>query len=193
MLPGLMSGDIYSRMMRTTIAVALFALLLALAAGCGGGDSDATGAATKEGEKSGPTVAVMKPVGDNTASGTITYSKQASGAPLVKVDMEGLEAVSGDTQYVIWQMADRHNMVSIASYFVEGNGRMFEAIEPNPAHLGALESGEKTTMLVTKIPDDDVFRESFGETEDPWDPATIGEQIAKGKFTGPLAGATANE
>ncbi|HET9198303.1 MAG TPA: hypothetical protein VFN92_08635 [Solirubrobacterales bacterium] len=190
-----MSGDLRHTIGRAAIAVAVCAVLLGIAAGCGGGGSDDTvdAATKKEQPETGPTVAVMKPLGSSEASGTATYVKQSSGVPLFKLELQGLEPSVGRGQYLIWQMESRDNMVVIATFPAEKDGRIDEKFAPNPVYLAAVEAGEKKVILVTRVENWLHFREKFSERDGAWNPNIIGEPVLRGTFAGPLVGVSEDE
>jgi hypothetical protein len=186
-----MSGICHSGKSRLVIPV-LCALALAIfAAGCGGSEdseSSTTAAATAKSAESGSTEAVMKPVDGSNASGTIIFRKKANGATPLKVRLAGLEQLSGDRQYVVWLVGSRHDMLSLATYYGDKNGRIDAHMTPTPAKLLPVEYGTKTELLVTKVQNNDLFVKGIYEAEDPYDPPLIGKPILRGTLTGPLAG-----
>lgn len=165
----------------------------ALILGCGSGTPSSTNAAATtspaKSRETGPTEAVLHPVGASQASGRVVYVKKSPGEPLLKIRAEGLEPVAGERQYVIWQMASRHHMLSFATYYVGKDGRLSENLEPNPESLAFLEEGSTTQFLITKIDNDDALREAMWEAPNYLDPPFIGKRILQGTFTGPLVGA----
>jgi hypothetical protein len=172
-------------------------LLAACVAGCGGGDSDAGTSAAETVEPqtttpqrtSGPTRAVLQPVDDSTASGTISFTKKQDGMPLIKVRLEGLDPISGEEQYVIWQLGSRHDMLPVASYYAGKDGRVDEDIESSFEPFQFLEDGSKTKILVTYVPQDDDWREGLsGGSQGGWDPLVVGKPLLEGPITGSLVG-----
>ncbi len=121
-------------------------------------------------------------------TGTVVYVKQASGLPLMRIKLKGLERARGEKQYFIWQMGSRHNMVSFASYHVPNGEELSVNLEPNPESLSFLEDGSTTEFLVTKVNNDDRFFTAAEEAPSATDPVQIGEPVARGSFTGPLVG-----
>jgi|SRR5690348_679866 len=168
-------------------------VLVMMAAGCGSsGPSDSTAAAKVKEPTSGPTEAVLSPVGNSGVSGKVVYVEQPSGMPLMKIRLRGVKKATGETQYFIWQMGDRHHMTSFASYHVPHGAKLSVNLEPSLESLGWLKEGSKTQMVITLVENDD----HFFETEEHWangeDPTEIGEPVARGTFVGPLVGATGN-
>jgi hypothetical protein len=173
--------------------------LPALTAGCGS-DSDSTAvvdtAKTTEAEKeveSGPTKAVLHPVGASKASGTVLYVKKASGIGLLKVSLRALEPLPQGGQYVLWLLASRHSMVPLSTYPVESDGRLDEDVVANPVFLGSIEDGSKTHFLVTGTDSAAEHEKSLGGGDTPYDPPYIGKPVLRGTFTGPLAGSGESE
>jgi hypothetical protein len=190
------SGDSHSGG-RSLIAVVACALAIAALAGCGGGSSDdgtsvaetAAESTTTPQRTSGPTRAVLKPIDDSKASGTIAYTKKPDGTPLIKVRLEGLEPISGEEQYVIWQLGSRHDMLPVASYYAGKDGRVTEDIESSYEPFQFLEDGSKTEILVTYVAQDDDWREGLsGGSQGSWDPLVVGKHLLQGPITGSLVG-----
>lgn len=176
---------------RSLIAVlGIFALALA-AVGCGSsGSSESNAAATVKHVETGPTEAPLRELGGSGVSGKAVYVKQASGMPLMKIRLQGVQKATGETQYFIWQMGDRHHMTSFASYHVPHGTELSVNLEPSPESLAWLEDGSKTQMMITLVKNDD----DFFAAEEHWangeDPTEIGTPVAHGTFTGALVGAT---
>lgn len=173
-------------------AAALVACLLALpAAGCGrSGSSESTAAATVEHVESGPTQAALHPVGDSGVWGKVVYAEKSPEVPLMKIRLTGVKKATGETQYFIWQMGDRHHMTSLASYYVPHGTKLSVNLEPGSESLGWLEDESKTQMLITWVKNDDVFIASQAHWTSAEDPTEIGVPVARGTFTGPLVGTT---
>lgn len=160
-----------------------------LAAGCGGGaPAGSNAAATTKSPDKGPTEAVLHPLKGSGVSGKVVYVKQRTGMPLAKIRLEGLEKATGETQYFLWQLGSRHNMVSPASYHVPHGDRLSVNLEPSPEGLAWLEDGSTTEFLVTKIENDDAYFASRERASSASDPAMIGTPVARGAFSGPLVG-----
>jgi hypothetical protein len=181
---------------------AIAACLLSAAAsllGCGGSDPPGSGATAASGQgpstraSSGPTEAILHPLGESGVSGKVVYVKQKSGFPLVKIRLRGLERATGETQYFMWQLGSRQNMVSPASYHVPHGGKLSVNLEPSPEGLSWLEDGTTTEFLVTKIANDDVYFVAREHSRTAGDPAMIGRPVARGAFTGALVGAAGGE
>lgn len=195
-----------NRLRRTGTGAARLLLICALSgafiAGCGGGGSDSgtSVAETVEQEStttaasqrtSGPTRAVLQPVGDDTASGVISFRKKPDGTPVIKVRLVGLRPASDGTRYVIWQLGSRHDMVVVAGYLARGDGRISRKIETATEPFVFIEAGTKTEMLVTEM-----FSSQWQNVfagENPWDPPVIGSPLLRGPITGSLVGAAAGE
>jgi hypothetical protein len=167
-----------------------------LAMGCGGSDpttvADTTGTKQAEGTpsaaSSGPTKAVLHPVKGSRASGTIYYKKQ-NGIPLIEVDLQGLKPISGEQQYVIWQLGSRHDMLPVASYYAGKNGRIEEKIERAFEPFSFLENGTKTEVMVAYVPKDDTWRNGLsGGPKGAWDPLIVGRPLLEGKIVGSFVG-----
>jgi len=173
------------RQLLSFFALALLALA-AFSAGCGGGSSDSTqvaDTAAPVADKSERTEAVLHPVAEMKASGTVVAARE-DGKYLIKIRIEGLKPAIGETMYVAWLKSSRHSMYALGAYRVRGDMRLDEdLIHPN-AFLH-LESG-KSDFLLTRIYSDDAWRDSYSETDDPYDPAFIGRPILEGSFSGPL-------
>jgi hypothetical protein len=175
---------------RLLSAFILALALAAFAAGCGGdsssdptqvADTDAT--STEALDKSERTEAVLHPVAEMKASGTVVAVRE-HGKYLIKIRIKGLKPAVEETMYVAWLKSSRHSMYALGAYRVRGDMRLDEdLIHPN-AFLH-LESG-KSDFLLTRIDSDDVWRDSYSETDDPFDPAFIGRPILEGSFSGPL-------
>lgn len=111
--------------------------------------------------------------------------------PLMKIRLQDLKKATGEAQYFIWQMGDRHHMTSFASYHVPHGTTLSVNLEPSPESLGWLEEGSKTQMLITRIENDDVFFASQEDWPNAEDPTEIGAPVARGTFVGPLVGVPA--
>lgn len=175
------------------LSVLVAGAFVVFAAGCGSsGSSDSNAAATvkpvQKHAESGPTEAVLQPVGDSGVSGKVVYVKQASGIPLMKIRLRGVKKATGETQYFIWQLGDRHHMTTFASYHVPHGSKLSVNLEPSPESLAWLEDGSKTQMLITRVTNDDRFFESQEEWSNGEDPTEIGVPVARGTFTGALVG-----
>jgi hypothetical protein len=170
-------------------------LLCALAAallliGCGGdSDSDSNVAATAEStiRETGPTVAVLRPVGNSEATGTAHYSKKADGFPLIRLRAHGLEPVSGDRQYIVWQKRSRNDMVMMATWYVGKDGRLVEDMEPNISFLQYLERGLRTKLMISRINNNDRLYEP-GASRNSYEHNVIGTPVLEGQFEGALVG-----
>jgi hypothetical protein len=171
----------------------------ALLAGCGGGDGGQTNVAASgtdanasEAPKStgtGPTEADLRPVGGSKASGTVLYKKTPSGMPLLKIRLTGLVPTTREEKYVIWQAGSPHDMVPLATYVVKGNGELNENLKAGFESLAFLEDGSRTEMIVSKVGDDDPWREGLGQGgQGPYDPAVKGQFVLRGPITGSLVG-----
>lgn len=171
-------------------AVCACALALSiLALGCGGSDPSGSAAtAAAKDTSSGPTEAILQPVGNSGVSGKVVYVKPSSGLPLMKIRLQGVRKAVGEAQYFIWQLASRHDMTSFASYHVPRGTSLSVNLEPNPESLAWLEDGSKTKMLITRIENDDRFFAAEERAGSPGDPPMIGTPVARGAFTGPLVG-----
>lgn len=176
--------------------LAIFALALcALVTGCGGSDSTTVAGTSAEATKetgssaaTGPTQAVLRPVDGSNASGTISY-KKPNGMPLIKVRLQGLKPISGEEQYVIWQLGSRHDMMPVASYYAGKDGRITQDIESSFEPFQFLEDGSKTNVLVTYVAQDDDWREGLSAGPNgPWDPLIVGKHLLEGEITGSLVG-----
>lgn len=177
-------------------------LAAALIAGCGGGNGGQTNAATPASDTngqgaaanihtSGPTEADLHPAGNSNASGTVLYKKTPAGTPLLKIELKGLSATTGEEKYVIWQASSPHDMVPLATYTVTGDGKLSENLQASYESLAFLEDGSRTELVVTKVKDDDPWREGLGRGgHGPYDPAVPGTVILQGPFTGSLVGRT---
>jgi hypothetical protein len=170
------------------VAVGLLAAALVAAvllAGCGGSTTTTVTVEATEAE-SGPTEAVLKPVGDQSAAkGTARYSLNPNRVPALHVELEGLEPVSGAARYGVWMYGDRHDMVMLGAFQTDANGRISRQFETIESYT-FVEEGSKTELLVTKVGDIDKVGEGIAEGGSPWDPAIIGEPVLQGPFEGPF-------
>jgi hypothetical protein len=178
---------------RLLLAFISIMLLGAFAVGCGGGSSSdssqvaVTDSTTAAGPaKSERTEAVLRPVAEMKASGTILAVRE-HGQALIKIRIKGLKPAIGETMYVPWLLSSRHSMYALGAYRVRGDRRLYENLEVPNAFIH-LESGKKD-FLLTRIYSDDVWRDGYSETDDPYDPTFIGRPILRGTFTGPLVDA----
>lgn len=173
-------------------------IMTVLAVGCGGSGSDedtgstdsvkATEAAeTTQKPESGPTEAVLEPVGDNTASGTARYLLRPNSTPVLQLRAKGLDRATGERQYSVWAVGDRHDMVMLAAYYVSKSGRLSQDLKNVESYV-FVEDESKTELLITKVNNDDRVREALWESENPWDPPLIGEPVLRGTFTGSFVG-----
>lgn len=193
----MLSGDSHAGG-RAFAALAAWALVVAALTGCGGGssDSDTTVAETVNQETaiiartSGPTEAVLHPLGGGKATGRARYMKKADGTPFIEIRARGLEPVSGDRQYIVWQKRSRDDMVMLATWYVGKDRRLDESWEPSSASLGYLEDGLRTKLLITKIEVNDRLYEP-GASKNSYVHYIIGHPVLEGDFTGSLVGATA--
>jgi hypothetical protein len=178
--------------------VALIMILSALVAGCGSSETtdtvgthafEATEAAetTSQQPKSGPTEAQLEPIGDNTATGTARYLLKPGRTPVLRIEVEGLEPVSGPSRYAIWIVGNRHDMVSLAGFQARSDGRISRRIETVES-FDFVENGSKTELLVTKVDDIGKVGEGIAGSSEPWDPPIIGEPVVGGTFVGPFVG-----
>jgi hypothetical protein len=182
---------------RAIATMTAFALVVAALAGCGGGNSNngTTVAKTVDQQTttpqrtSGPTRAVLQPVGNSKASGTVAYKKKPDGTPLIQIRLKGLKPISGEQQYVIWQLGSRHDMLPVASYYAGKDGRVFEDVESSTEPFLFLEDGSKTNILVTYVAQDDDWRNGLsGGSQGGWDPLIVGKHLLEGQITGSLVG-----
>jgi hypothetical protein len=181
-----------------SFVVALALILSALVAGCGSSETtetvgthafEATEAAetTPQQPKSGPTEAQLEPIGDNTATGTARYLLKPGRTPVMRIEVEGLEPVSGPSRYAIWIVGNRHDMVNLAAFQARSDGRISRRIE-SPEAFDFVENGSKTELLVTKVGNIGKVGEEIAGSGDPWDPPIIGEPVVGGTFVGPFVG-----
>jgi hypothetical protein len=161
-----------------------------LVCGCGGSSvTTVTVEATESAAPAQPTEAVLKPVGDQNASGTAVYSLNPSRIPALQVDLEGLEPVSGPARYAIWMYGDRHDLVILGAFQTDKQGKISARFETTEAY-SFVEEGTKTELLVTKLGNTDRVTEGIAKANSPWDPPTIGERVLQGKFEGPFVGSS---
>jgi len=168
----------------------------ALVSGCGGststdespGTAEATEAAeTRRKVHPGETEALLEPAGESSARGTARYQTRPDNTPVLHVEASGLEPVSGASRYAIWMYGDRHDMVNLAAFQVDEDGRLSRQLE-TPESYAFVEDGSKTELLVTKVDNIDKIGEGIAESGDPWDPPIIGETVLEGTFEGPFVG-----
>jgi hypothetical protein len=170
--------------------------LVALVSGCGGSsstDGNATAVEATEPVETrrkvhpGETEALLEPTGENPAQGTARYQIRPNGTPVLHIEAAGLEPVSGKSRYAIWIVGDRHDMVNLAGFQVDEDGRLSRQLETPESYL-FVEEGSKTELLVTKV--DDIYQVGRGisGSSDPWDPPLIGEPVLQGTFEGPFVG-----
>jgi hypothetical protein len=147
------------------------ALAIALAVGCGDGSPDgdttvthtaAQATTTAARRTTGPTVAVLQPLGESEASGRAVYTKKPDGSPFVKLRVHGLEPVSAPSRYIVWQKHSRDDMVLLAAWPVGDDGRLSKDWAPSLASLFYLKDGVRTKLLITKI---DKLSRMFGGSE----------------------------
>lgn len=170
-----------------------------LVSGCGGGTKtttvtvEATGAAqTTPQAELGPTEAALKPVGDQSATGTARYSLNPSRIPALQVEIEGLDPTAGNQRYGVWMYGDRHDLVMLGAFQVMEDGKLsrrFETVES----YAFVEEGDKSEILISMIGDIDHVGEGIAESSDPWDPPAIGEPVLQGKFEGPFVGSAGGQ
>jgi hypothetical protein len=189
----------YKLGLKGCLATAL--ILAAFVCGCGGSssnDASATaGGATEAVETRrqvhpGETEALLEPVGESSAQGTARYQTRPNSTPVLHVEAAGLEPVSGKSRYAIWIVGDRHDMVNLAAFQVDGKGRLSRQLE-NPESYAFVEEGSKTELLVTKVDDVNRVGEGISESSDPWDPPIIGEPVLQGTFEGPFVGSAGGQ
>ncbi len=171
------------------------ALLVALfVTGCGGGDSESNVAATATDtiRHSGPTVAVLQPVGEMRAAGTARYSVNSDGSRSISLNIHGLEPAAWNRQYVVWQKHSRNDMVILATWPVGADRRLVESWEPNSASQRFLEDGSRTKLLITRIELNDRLTEP-GAARNSYEHVVIGKPVLEGQFEGALVGAREGE
>lgn len=137
-------------------------------------------------------MAVLHPVGDIEATGTARYLKEPDGSPLMRLRVQGLEPVSGDRQYVVWQKHSRDDMYLLATWTVGKDGRLVETWSPNFASLQYLERGLRTKLLITKVELNDRLYEPPA-SDDSYKHTYIGRPVLEGSFTGALVGSEEGE
>jgi hypothetical protein len=170
-------------------------LLLAMTAGCGGGDSDSTvfisSIPSETPEKppapapgseieDGPVTIDLEPVDDSGASGTIRYVKAPSGKARLKISADGLEPVSAPIQYVVWQFSSRFDMAIVTRGAVGPDGRLSKQVE-SLKFLDLLEREVKVHMLVTKVNGERLDR-ALAKAKNPAYPSFVGEPVLRGSF-----------
>jgi hypothetical protein len=188
------------RFRKAVIAGLLASLLIAaaLASGCGSSSEtvtvtvEATDAAQTTPAESGPTEAVLKPVGDQSATGTARYLLNPSRIPALQVEIHGLMPTAGNQRYGAWMYGDRHDMVMLGAFQVKEDGKLsrrFETVES----YSFVEEGSKTELLISMIGNIDRVSEGIAEGGEPWDPPIIGEPVLQGTFEGPFVGSASNQ
>jgi hypothetical protein len=171
-----------------------------LAVGCGGSEStegggdtnaiEATEAAAtppRQQPKSGPTEAILEPVGDDGPTGVARYLLKPNRTPVFKLEMHGLEPTSAKGGYRLWVFGNRHDMVGLATFKVGKTGRISYKSETVESHI-FVEEGSKPDLLITRIDSVEHLREALLQGDDLWDPLYIGEPILRGTFEGPFVG-----
>jgi hypothetical protein len=138
-------------------------------------------------EKSGPTEAVLNPIGDNTARGTARFLTKPSGTVL-QLEVTGLEPAANESRYVVWVLSDRQDMMMLAELQVGEEGQIMRGIGTVESHA-VVESGEKDVLLITRVSNIDRVRQGIAETGG-WDPPLIGEPVVRGTLEGPLVGSS---
>jgi hypothetical protein len=169
----------------------ILALLALLVSGCGGdraAESDATADTTVQ---SGPTEAVLRPVGDGEETGTVRVD--ASGSAELKIDLRGLQPLPQGGQYVLWMTRSRNDMVLVFSHSGDSSGRISELTPVNPLRIEEIEDGRKTDFLVTSTQSERQSAELLGKAAPTFDPPVIGTPVLRGPFTGSLVGVKENE
>jgi hypothetical protein len=183
------------RRFRQPVAVGLLASALiaaVLASGCGGSTETVTVTVEAAQAESGPTEAVLEPVGDQSATGTARYSLNPNRIPALQVELEGLTPTKGSQRYGVRMYGDRHDMVMLGAFEVKGDGKLSRGFETLEAYT-FVEEGSKTELLITEISDVDQVSEGIAEDGSPWDPATIGQPVLRGKFEGPFVDSASSQ
>jgi hypothetical protein len=178
------------------------ALLIALAlgtVGCGSSEDPSTVSAAD----SAPTAkslyakATLQSTRSGSATGIATFSRH-DGRYTLQVDLRGLRPTHGESQYFLWQIEapkDRvsletpDDMVNLASYRVNGNGRLAVELEPTAKAFAALEKGDLTHFLVTKIDAPASLQKEILLFDRNGTPPDLGPPIVEGIFRGSLVGA----
>jgi hypothetical protein len=160
-----------------------FLLCLVIVAGCGGAGTDTNAAATnqgaavkrtKKGFGSGVVEATLHPVGKMPeAKGKFQYIARLNETRLINLRVTGLDPVSGERQYAVWQKGSRWDMVLLATWHVG-----------HDASQRFLEDGSRTTLLITKVGD----HARLEEARNSYEHIYIGIPVLEGKITGPLIG-----
>ena len=145
-----------------------------------------------EAAQTAPTEAVLKPVGNQSATGTARYSLNPSRIPALKVEIEGLTPTVGTQRYGVWMYGDRHDMVMLGAFQVPKDGGLSRGFETVESYT-FVEEGSKTEIVITMIGDVDQISEGISEGGDPWDPPLIGEPVLQGKFEGPFVGSASSQ
>lgn len=195
-----------SRPRHSAILVICLLALGLLASGCGDSDTssstvaaetseaaDSQGSGNTQVATSGPTKAELQAVGDTAASGIVFYKKKVNGYPLLKIRAQGLEPTYGEEKYVLWQMSSRHDMVPLATYIVGPSGFLKEDLQAGFESIAFLEDGSRTEMAITKVKDDDLWREGLSGGDGEYDPTVPGSFVLRGPLTGGLVGVPASE
>jgi hypothetical protein len=171
-------------------------VIAVLVSGCGGSsstDESPTAAETTAAAEPrrkvhpGETEALLEPTGESSARGTARYQFRPHSTPVLHIEASGLEPVSGTSQYAIWIVGDRHDMVNLADFQVGKGGRLSQHLETPESYI-FVEEGSKTDLLVTKVDDINQVSEGISESDNPWDPPIIGEPVLQGTFEGPFVG-----
>jgi hypothetical protein len=182
------------------------ALLIALAlgtVGCGSSESPSTAPAAAPAPTAKSLYAKTKLQSPRSggATGTATFVKHNDRYTL-QVDLRGLRPTHGQSQYFLWQIEaakDRvsletpDDMVNLASYRVNGNGRLAIELEPTAKAFVALENGSLTHFLVTKIESPARLQKAILLFDRTGNPPDLGEPIAEGTFRGSLVGAAGRQ
>jgi hypothetical protein len=190
-------GGSWHKGWRAACGLLVAVLMLAIAPGCGSGSSDDDASAADEAGQTaptpkrttGPTEAILRPVGEMKAKGHALYIKKPDGTPFIVLRGQGLKPASGDHQYIVWQKHSRDDMVLLATWVVGKNQRLSEEWAPSSASLAYLEDGLRTKLLITRIELNDRLYEA-GASENSYVHHVIGRPVLEGQFEGALVGAT---
>jgi hypothetical protein len=179
--------------------LAVAVVIALLGSGCGesedaGADASKAGTVDLPSLPPGQTGAVLAPVGELEASGTVLVLKSKPQGPAwFKVRVEGLEPSRNGGQYVVWLTTERHDMVPLYSYPVGKTGIFNHTWKPNPLHVGFIEEGKKDKFVMTLAKNGKEKEHTLDGGSTAYDPPFIGEPIAEGRITGPLAGSSSPE
>jgi len=177
-------------------AIILLAVLLFGGGNDGGGGSETTsaggagdgGARNAQAGGGRTTSAVLRPVGDSEARGRALFGRLKNDLAL-QVVANGLEPTERGQVYAIWASQSPQRMLPLAFTPVGANGRMAVQFKVPLEVLAFLAQEVFTDIAITRVERRRLERELDRATKAKRAPRYTGEEVLRGRITGPIVGA----